>query len=179
MREDRNNKKFLSGVQENSTRPELTVVFSSPLWGGETFPFVQRNKGKKGKELFLSPSGSGRRGMILMEVLLAMMILSVGLVAVLQSLSASLRAVVLADDFTRAALLVESRMAEKLIMNDFSGENSGEGLDGKFSYQIALETPQDLPLRLDVREARAVIRWPAGMRVQDLELATFWREPRE
>lgn len=140
---------------------------------------MMKARNRKNKRSFCPRTATGCRGTILLEVLLAMIILSVGLVVILQSLSASLRAVVLADDFTRAALLVESQMAEKLIMNDFSLNNSGKDLDGRFSYRITLETPQDLPSQMDVREAQAVVQWPSGIRIQDLRLVTFWREPRE
>ena len=82
----------------------------------------------------------GNKGILLMEALLAVVILSVGIVAIIQSLLSSLRSVVFHGNYTQAALLTDNKMfdlLEKRGVNDSTAESDHFPAPfDNFDYQV-------------------------------------------
>ena len=72
-------------------------------------------------------------GFSLIEVLVAFVILALTLSVIMRIFSGGLRNVALAEDYSRAALLAESRLAE-LSVQPLEGEAGGE-FDGKYRWR--------------------------------------------
>lgn len=82
------------------------------------------------------------RGLMLMEVIVSMMVLSVGIVAVSRSFSVALRARGLAQDYTDARFLASDKLAEAIAVARSGGNGSGQGEFGRdwpgFSWQATV-----------------------------------------
>ena len=75
-------------------------------------------------------------GFSLLEVLVAFVILALTLSVVMRIFSGGLRNVALADGYSRAVLLAESRLAELSVL-PLEGEASGE-FDGKYRWRSSI-----------------------------------------
>lgn len=102
-------------------------------------------------------------GFSLIEVLVAFVILALTLSVIMRIFSGGLRNVVLAEDYSRAALLAESRLAE-LSVQPLEGEAGGE-FDGKYRWRSMVRPWADdvgvpsveLPVRL--MEIEVKVAW--------------------
>ncbi len=124
---------------------------------------------------FLKVRGS-KRGSVLVEVLLAVMILGVGLTWVIQSMTASLKVSRQNPDYTAALILLENEMtqliSEKTIASDFAQQKRFPPPDDKYSCSLTAR-----PISRDeadhVNEVTAQISWKTGRRNNKIILKTF------
>lgn len=134
-----------------------------------------------------SRSGTERRpclraaGFTLLEVLIAFVILAVALGTLLPGFSSGVRSLDLADDYTTAALLAESRLEavgreEPLI----EGVTSGAFANG-FRWQLEVTAVDDLDPEgtLPVQAYDVVLRvlWDAGQGQRSIRLQTLHLGP--
>ena len=121
-------------------------------------------------------------GFSLLEVLVAFVILALTLSVVMRIFSGGLRNAALADDYSRAVLLAESRLAE-LSVQPLEGETRGE-FDGKFRWHSTIHPwvddagadPQLLPVRLMEIEVR--VAWgEEGGKSREIGLNTLQLAP--
>jgi general secretion pathway protein I len=120
-------------------------------------------------------------GFSLIEVLVAFVILALTLSVVMRIFSGGLRNVALADEYSRAVLLAESRLAE-LGAQPLEGAARGE-FDGKYRWSSTVHPwaddagapglgPQPLPVRLMVIEVR--VAWgEEGGKPREIGLSTL------
>jgi Tfp pilus assembly protein PilE len=116
-----------------------------------------------------------RRGSILIEVLLSVVILAVSLTVVLRSLFVSLRSVRFSSDYTQGLLLSENKMFEyfhEKPAEDFIKEGSYEEPFEHFSYRVEVK-------ELDSQEKNSIRRidlttfWLSGKNVKEISLASY------
>lgn len=124
-------------------------------------------------------------GFSLLEVLVAFVILSLTLGVMMQIFSGGLRNVALADDYSRAALLAQSRIAE-LGAQPVEGEARGE-FDSRFRWHSVVRPwldeagapgmgGQPLPVRLVEIEVR--VAWgEEGGKLREISLSTLQLAP--
>ena len=124
-------------------------------------------------------------GFSLLEVLVAFVILALALSVIMQIFSGGLRNAALADDYSRAVLLAESRLAE-LSVQPLEGETRGE-FDGKYSWRSTIHPwiddagtlgagAQTLPVRL--MEIKVVVAWgEEGGKPREIDLNTLQLAP--
>lgn len=124
-------------------------------------------------------------GFSLLEVLVAFVVLALTLSVMLRIFSGGLRNAALADDYSRAVLLAESRLAE-LSVQPQEGEARGE-FGGKYRWRSTIHPwvddagttglgAQPLPVRLMEIEVR--IAWGEdGGRVREIDLSTLQLAP--
>lgn len=124
-------------------------------------------------------------GFSLIEVLVAFVILALTLSVMMRIFSGGLRNVDLADDYSRALLLAETRLAE-LSVQPVEGEASGE-FDGKYRWRSTIHPwvddagapgagAQPLPVRLMEIEVR--VAWgEEGNRPREIGLSTLQLAP--
>lgn len=120
-------------------------------------------------------------GFTLLEVLVALVVLSTAVVAALQLFGGGLRLARTAGDHAEAALLASAKLAD--LEPGPLVEGTDEGTDGPYHWtrRVALD-PSLLPIEIDTPEAVTLrlarvnveVRWGQGRRV---ELATLraWR----
>ncbi|MFH1458641.1 MAG: prepilin-type N-terminal cleavage/methylation domain-containing protein [Candidatus Omnitrophota bacterium] len=114
------------------------------------------------------------KGFSLLELIMAIAILSAGIVVVLQAFSFSAQATALSCDIINAVFLAEDKMQE-LEFQEAQGslkEEFTKGGSDRLSWERSVILDQDLDLyKTDIR-----INWQRQGRKQALEIATFLRK---
>ena len=76
-------------------------------------PGIEEKRMKKKR-----PANTGKRGSILLEALLSVLIISVSITTIIQSMVSSLRATVFSVDYSKATLLMENKMNDLIIAHE-------------------------------------------------------------
>lgn len=124
-------------------------------------------------------------GFTVLEVLVAFVVLAVTLATLLQLFSAGLRDGQLADEYARAAILAQSRLAEYTAAERLD-EVSLSGREGIFSWTLAAspyderkesadgDVRRDFNLRVRLLRIESAVAWHAADgRDRDIRLATL------
>ena len=125
------------------------------------------------------------RGMTLIEVLVAFIVLSVTMAVIMQIFSGGMRNARLAESYSRAVLLAESRMAAVGLERPLAlGEESGQvGYDMQWRVSVspaeeeATTNTQLMPVRL--YRVRVTAAWGEDGRQRQVELVTLRLGPRQ
>ena len=133
---------------------------------------------------WLSHLRKSKRGSLLLEALVVIVILSAGLTVIIQSLLSCLHAVAYGADFSRAAFLADNKMFNVLVV-----KNSDTGLseEGTFSSPFEgyrYEIQEDAKKKEDgetvedpLRKVRLTISWPSGRGDRDILVETYISDP--
>lgn len=117
-----------------------------------------------------------KKGALLLEVLLSVVILSAGLTVMIQAMTSSLRSQVYSTDYTAAVILLENEMFDLLIKgsaaSDFSREGTCPPPYEKYRYQIDAR-PSTATGRETMSEAAAQVSWTSGRRNNNVTLETL------
>ena len=105
----------------------------------------------------------------LLELLVAFVILALTLSVMMRIFSGGLRNVGLADDYSRATLLAESRLAE-LGVQPVEGEAEGK-FDQKFRWRSTIRP------WADDADAQGAEAQPLPVRLMEIEVRVAWGEP--
>ncbi len=107
------------------------------------------------------------RGFTLIEILVAMMVLSICITVILQLFSGGLRSSRLSDDYTRAVFLAAEKM-EELLLRDRLGEKSVEGdFEGGYRWAARIRPVTDDAAEAAIRERRGLF---------DISVDVLWKE---
>ena len=114
------------------------------------------------------------KGFSLLELVIAIAIISVGIVFVIQALGFSAKGSALHSDYLRASLLAEDaiqnlelRQAQQLI-----GEEISQDKNGKFDSSMVIGFDDTLNLyKMDLK-----ISWLASKKTEELKLSTYYRK---
>ena len=126
----------------------------------------------------LSHASARKRGFSLLEMLVALVILSFSLGALYQGATAAIRNVAIADEYTRAVILAESMLAsthhvaqEQLSLTGTFDIFSWEA--NSWPVQSALDASQQLPVRVPpLQHLKVIVRWPGGSTDRQIVLST-------
>ncbi|HEX7272845.1 MAG TPA: prepilin-type N-terminal cleavage/methylation domain-containing protein [Casimicrobiaceae bacterium] len=132
------------------------------------------------------PLAAGSRGFSLLEVLVAFVILALVGTALFQAFGGALNNAALAEEYSRAALLAESRLADAAVENSplREGGDQGSSEDGKYNWVTRIEpyvAPDSTPDQQRLIEMTSVrlwrisvtVSWPGAFgRQRSLSLAT-------
>ena len=135
------------------------------------------NKGMKGGIRIMSKSND--RGTLLLEVLLVIVILSVGLTLIIQSMVASLRAVVYSADYSMAMILAEDKMFDLLktrsVDANFQEEGDFSKPSERFHYQIKAEPVKSVDKEAtgQLNEVTLEVSWLSGGNRKSMSLVTY------
>ncbi len=117
-----------------------------------------------------------KNGLLLFEVMLTLVILSIGLTLILHSFSASLNASKIAQDYTVASLLIEDKMWEWENTGEIAANLNQEGRfpqpNQKFNWH--LET-KDKPIQEQsgkLNEVKLTVWWKEGRRKGSISATT-------
>ena len=116
-----------------------------------------------------------QKGFFLVEVLLVIVILSVSLTLIVQSLLANLRVIKYNKEFSQAMGLIENKMNEVLsaeILGALLKDDFSQSEDKNHKYKIE-ENQIDEDGETFLKEIKVKIFWKQGMRTQGLSLETY------
>jgi len=125
------------------------------------------------------------RGMTLIEVLVAFIVLSVTMAVIMQIFSGGMRNARLAESYSRAVFLAESKMAAVGLERPLlSGEDSGQ-VGGDMHWRVSVTPAEDdpttngqmMPVRL--YQVRVMAGWSEDGRERQVELASLRLGPRQ
>ena len=128
---------------------------------------------------------SNCQGMTLIEVLVAFVVLSLTMAVVMQIFSGGMRNARLADTYSRAVFLAESKLAEVGIEQPLASGEGGGQLGSDFRWRVTVAPYDDggaadrltLPARL--YQVRVRVNWSEGGRERQIELASLRMGPRQ
>ena len=113
-------------------------------------------------------------GSILIEVLLTIVILSISLTVIIQSLLSSLRAIAYSSQYTQALMVVDSKMFE--VMEDFYTPDNffAEGnLPVPYEDYKYVLTAEDRGAEMTLSEVKLEASWPSGSNRKTLAVETY------
>jgi len=117
-----------------------------------------------------------RRGSLLVEVLLSVVILATALTLMIQSMTAGLRSIQYADGYTMALLVLDNQMCE-LFRKGFIGSglrqtNVPTEPDSPYRYSMRTES-WGTPGESNINQVDAMISWRSGKKDNQIGLTTF------
>lgn len=127
----------------------------------------------------LNHQGSDRRGSLLIEVLLSAVILSTALTLMIQSLTASLRAIQYGSGYTMALILLDNQMCELLrkgaVRSDLRETKKMTGsVESAPEYHYSLRAePSDIMPEEKINQVDAVITWRSGKKDNEVGVTTL------
>ena len=115
-------------------------------------------------------------GFTLLEVLVAMVLLSVALVAILQLFSINLRGIATSEDFAKAVMRAEATMRDVLDDDDIAEKSSSETTPDGYRIDVAITNAEEkrtenLPLKL--LQISLTVHWKDGVKERALTLKTI------
>lgn len=116
------------------------------------------------------------KGFTLLEVLVALVLLSISLVAILELFSVNLRGIAKADDYSNAVILAESKMREILDDDELDEKTWSESTDDGYRIDAVVsstapERTENLQIRL--LEINLTVSWIKNARTQAFNLKTL------
>jgi general secretion pathway protein I len=116
------------------------------------------------------------RGFTLLEVLVALVLLSVALVAILQLFSINLRGIATSEDFAKAVMRAEATMRDVLDDDDIAEKSSSEITPDGYRIDVAITNAEEkrtenLPLKL--LQISLTVHWKDGVKERALTLKTM------
>lgn len=116
------------------------------------------------------------RGSLLLEVLLAIVILSTSLILIIQSFVSSLRAMVYSGDYSTAAFLLDSKMFD-VLHSQFVQSGQGEGVFpkpfDKYRYTMKIQRSESDDSENMINEINVDIIWVSGMKEKRISAVTY------
>jgi general secretion pathway protein I len=117
-----------------------------------------------------------RSGFTLLEVLVALAILGIALVAVFELFSANMKGIVMSDDYVTAVMKAESKMREILDDDNLAEKSWDETTDDGYRINAAVtEAAADRTENLQVKlmEISLTIHWTRGTQERSFTLKTM------
>jgi len=123
-----------------------------------------------------SDSSFNEAGFTLLEVIIALTILSIGLVSAIEVFSNDLRLVLFSKDYTQALIHAREQMEEVDLHNLSEGVEAGEFSDGYKWQRVITPYPLDeagdsSPVK--VLEVKVIVSWLSGKGERSVELTTL------
>ena len=116
------------------------------------------------------------RGFTLLEVLVALVLLSISLVAIFELFSANLRGIAKSDDYSHAVIMAESKMREVLDDDTLAERTWTESTDDGYRIDaVVSSTANDRTEDLQVKllEINLTVSWIKDSKERTLKLKTL------
>ena len=113
-----------------------------------------------------------RQGVVLFEVLVSIIILSVGLTGVIRSFLTGIQAHSRTQEYLTAAVLLENTLTELLAARYFDAARAGyyDGMFSFYRYEIFAENVSDRPF---LKKVRVVVLWPGPQQERFLDAVVY------
>lgn len=125
-----------------------------------------------------APSG----GFTLLEVLVALALLSIALVVILQLFSANLRGIATSEDLAKAVMKAESAMREALEDEDIDEKSSSDTTNDGYRIDVAItnaEKGRTENLSLKLLQINITVHWKDGVKERAVTLKTMKAVPKK
>lgn len=126
--------------------------------------------------------GLNKGGSILLEALLSVVILSVSITLIIQSMTGSYRAMVYSGQYMTALILLENKMSDAIrggyINTGLAEQGDLSGSSGKYRYFLRTY-PSDGEGQEHISEVDLGVEWAAGKRKNRINLKTYLLNPPE
>lgn len=121
-------------------------------------------------------SPNTKAGFTLLEVLVAMALLSIALVSIIQLFSINLRGIATSEDLAKAVMRAEATMRDVLDDEDIAEKSSSETTPDGYRVDVAItkaeeERTENLPLEL--LQISLTVHWKDGVKERTLTLKTM------
>lgn len=119
---------------------------------------------------------SKEEGFTLLEILVALAIMSIALVVIFQLFSANMRGIAASGDYMHAAMLAESQMREVLDNDDLAPKSwskvtdDGQTVDASVT-EVDTKRTENLPVKL--LKIDVTVHWTNGSRERKISLETM------
>ncbi len=115
-------------------------------------------------------------GFTLLEVLVALALLSIALVVILQLFSVNLRGIATSEDFAKATMRAEATMRDVLNDEDIGEKSSSETTPDGYRIDVSItkadeKRTENLPVEL--LQISLIVRWSDGAKERTLTLKTM------
>jgi len=115
-------------------------------------------------------------GFTLLEILVALVLLSIAMVAIFQLFSANMKGLAASEDYVHAVLTAESKMRETLDEDKLEEKSWAENTEDGYRIEgvikpVDTERTDNLPVKL--LEIDLTVRWTKGEREKSLTLKTL------
>jgi type II secretion system protein I len=122
------------------------------------------------------PFAAAKDGFTLLEVLVALALLSIALVVILQLFSANLRGIAVSEDFTKASMKAESAMREILDDDELAEKSWSETTSDGYKIDAEITTVENERtenLSVQVLLIKLTLHWTVGLKERALTLNTL------
>lgn len=120
-----------------------------------------------------------KRGSFLLEALLAVLILSVGLVGVIRGLLSSLNAAKRAEEYSRAILVAENVFVQLMCLNGQKNSSSVmlETNKKSFTAQVDIGYSDNTLIPNSLQVAQVKVHWPGALKQKEIQAVTLLSGP--
>ena len=120
-----------------------------------------------------------KRASILLEALLSVIILSVSIVTINQSMTASLRSLVYSEDYTKALIYLENQIFDLMYLGYVeSNQNKEITLPEDERFWLTVVTkPASFGQGSKINELKLTISWKSGKRKNNMAFETYLFNP--
>lgn len=129
---------------------------------------------------------SNQYGSLLLEALIVIVVLSIGLTFIIQSLSSSMRALNYAGQYTQAAFLSDLKLSELLLQKNIERDfRDNGGFNAPFeefrfdAMSAAVTLPGETATSEGVHQIHLKLSWPNGKYTQDLATTMYVFSPND
>ncbi len=115
-------------------------------------------------------------GFTLLEVLVAMVLLSISLVAIFELFSANLKGIAKSDDYSHAVIMAESKMREVLDDDTLKERSWSESTDDGYRIDTVVSSTADdrtENLQIKLLEINLTVSWTKDSKERTLKLKTL------
>lgn len=125
--------------------------------------------------VFLSKCFIRRRGSFLLEALLAVLILSVGLVGLIRGLLSSLNAAKEAQAYSRATIAADNALLDVIRLNGVKTNLpiKSDVSVGELAAEINVVASSSVHVPRALREAHIVVKWPGALKEKEIRAVTL------
>lgn len=118
-----------------------------------------------------------KKGSLLVEALLTIVIMSVGLTFIIQSFLSSFRASAQVEDYASASVLLENKMNDLMQFGFIAGDTDEEGVFPepyeKFRYHLKTENIKDVDQEGLLNRISLEVLWSSGKKKRAVALTTY------
>lgn len=137
---------------------------------------------RNGSAVLSSAGRSASGGFTLLEILVALALLSIAMVTVFELFSANLKGIAASEDYVEASLRAESAMREILDDDELKESSWGDTTDDGYTMDVVIaptSRERTENLQVELLEVTLTLHWVKGTKNRQLTLKTIKLVPKK